>query len=182
MKRAQRRQALVDAASRAFARDGFAGTSLEDVAAEAGVARDTIYRNFDTKADLYRAVLERIRQQLADAVGGEIREDAIHKMVEVARGNPGGYRLMFHHAAREPEFRDMVDQRRDLAAGKAEERFRDAVPDDARRAWAAHLVPTLIVEAIIAWLDAGCPDPDTAADSIRLMVRGVLTALRERPG
>jgi AcrR family transcriptional regulator len=179
MRRSERRRALIDAASRAFARNGFAATSLEDVAAEAGVARDTIYRNFDTKADLYRAAIQEIRQQLADATGRAMHPDAIDAIVAVAAENPDGYRLLFHHAAREPEFRDMVDQRREVMATTAEERFRDAIADEARRRWAAHLVPNLVVEAVIAWLDAGQPEPDRAADAIRRMVRGVLRAIKQ---
>ncbi|HVV21864.1 MAG TPA: TetR/AcrR family transcriptional regulator [Pseudonocardiaceae bacterium] len=180
MRRTERRRALINAASRAFARNGFAATSLEDVAAEAGVARDTIYRNFDTKADLYRAAIQDIRHRLAEAVGEHgIEQNAVDAVIQVARENPDGYRLLFHHAAREPEFRDMVDQRRELMAATAEERFRDAIPDGPRRQWAAHLIPNLIVEAVIAWLDAGCPEPETAADTVRAMVRGTLKAIRQ---
>ncbi|NIQ56723.1 MAG: TetR family transcriptional regulator, partial [Gammaproteobacteria bacterium] len=39
LKRPERRRALIDAATRAFARAGFAATSLDDVATEAGVSR-----------------------------------------------------------------------------------------------------------------------------------------------
>lgn len=42
--------------------------------------------------------------------------------------------------------------------------------------WAARLFPTLTTEAVIAWLDAGQPDPDQAAARIRAAVHGVIGA------
>ena len=38
--------------------------------------------------------------------------------------------------------------------------------------WEAHLVPTLTLEAVIAWLDAGQPDPDHAAERIGSVIQG----------
>jgi hypothetical protein len=38
------------------------------------------------------------------------------------------------------------------------------------------MAPTVAIEAIIAWLDAGRPDPDLAADRIRHVIAGVITA------
>ena len=48
MARAERREHLLDAATRAFARSGFAGTSLDNIAAEAGVTHVILYRHFDS--------------------------------------------------------------------------------------------------------------------------------------
>jgi len=45
--------------------------------------------------------------------------------------------------------------------------------------WAARLIPTLTTEAVIAWLDAGQPDPDQAAARIRAAVHGVIGAAGE---
>ena len=44
--------------------------------------------------------------------------------------------------------------------------------------WAAHLTPTATVAAITAWLDAGQPDPDIAADRIRRALIGIVQAAR----
>ena len=42
--------------------------------------------------------------------------------------------------------------------------------------WAAQLAPTVAIDAIIAWLDAGQPDPARAAARVRHVVMGVVTA------
>jgi AcrR family transcriptional regulator len=178
MRRAERRQALIDAATRAFARSGFAATSLDDIAAEAGVARDTIYRNFDTKSDLYRAALSQITSQLREA--GLIGHDpaSIDRMLSVARRNPHGFRLLFRHAAREPEFRATIDEHRTAVTGTAEEQLRPFIPDPAQRQWAAQLLPTITTEVIITWLDAGQPGPERIADTLREIQRSVIRAIR----
>ncbi|MEL6414948.1 MAG: TetR/AcrR family transcriptional regulator [Pseudomonadota bacterium] len=54
-----KRLAILDAASRAFFEDGFAATSIEQVAAEAGVSKVTIYNQFGDKRALFTAAVER---------------------------------------------------------------------------------------------------------------------------
>ena len=51
---------------RAFARGGYAATSMEDVAAEAGITRLIVYRHFESKEALYRAVLTAVTERLRD--------------------------------------------------------------------------------------------------------------------
>ncbi len=52
------RRKLLDAALRVFARDGFQAARLEDIAKESGHTRGAFYANFDTKEDLFFALLE----------------------------------------------------------------------------------------------------------------------------
>ncbi|MBV9314101.1 MAG: TetR/AcrR family transcriptional regulator [Pseudonocardia sp.] len=49
------RELLLDAATDMFARKGYAATTTDDIAAEAGVARTLIFRHFGSKSDLFRA-------------------------------------------------------------------------------------------------------------------------------
>jgi AcrR family transcriptional regulator len=51
--------AMLDAAETVFAKKGFGGASMEEIAAEAGFSRATVYARFGSKEDLLRAVLER---------------------------------------------------------------------------------------------------------------------------
>ncbi len=48
---------LVAAALQLFVERGFAGTRLDDVALRAGVSKGTLYLYFDSKADLFKAVI-----------------------------------------------------------------------------------------------------------------------------
>ena len=51
------RRKILDAAREVFFRDGFMAANLDEVAQKAGVAKGTLYRYFDSKAELYVAVL-----------------------------------------------------------------------------------------------------------------------------
>jgi AcrR family transcriptional regulator len=52
------RARLIRAAEIIFARDGFEAAKLEEIAAEAGYTRGAFYANFDSKEDLFLALLE----------------------------------------------------------------------------------------------------------------------------
>src|SRR5437879_2171749 len=66
-RRQQTRQALMDAAAEAFARRGFHGASLDEIADAAGYTRGSITFNFGAKEDLFLAVVERHNNALLDA-------------------------------------------------------------------------------------------------------------------
>jgi AcrR family transcriptional regulator len=52
------RDAVIAAAATVFARRGFQGASLREIAAESGMTTGAVYSNFDGKADLFLSVLE----------------------------------------------------------------------------------------------------------------------------
>jgi AcrR family transcriptional regulator len=57
-KKARTRSQLIDAAATVFARRGFVAASLDEVAEEAGLTKGAVYSNFDSKEDLFEAVLD----------------------------------------------------------------------------------------------------------------------------
>ena len=52
------RARLIQSAEKVFARDGFEAAKLEEIAADAGYTRGAVYANFDSKEDLFLALLE----------------------------------------------------------------------------------------------------------------------------
>jgi len=177
--RAQRRAQILTAATSAFARSGFAATSLDDVAAEAGVTRMVVYTHFESKTALYQAVLDRMQDRLHDATGApDYDRFSVAGLLAVAAADPAGFRLLFHHAAREPEFRAEVDRIRAGGYEVAHRYLAADIPDPAWAAWACHLVPIVVQEAVIAWLDAGQPEPDTAGERITRVIGGIEAAAR----
>jgi len=179
MRRAERREQILAAATRAFARAGFAATSLDDIAAEAGVTRVILYRHFESKTDLYRAVLDRFCSVLADHVRepvGGFTDAAVAGLVRAATAEPDGFRLLFQHAAREPEFRAWAQQFQQSMIEAAHRQIATVVADPTWARWASQLAPVVAVEATIAWLDAGQPDPDRAAERIGHAINAVITA------
>ena len=54
----EKRALIIEAAAKVFARRGFSGTLMADIAVEAGIGKGTLYEYFDSKEDLFFAVFE----------------------------------------------------------------------------------------------------------------------------
>jgi AcrR family transcriptional regulator len=181
LRRLDRRDQLLVAATRAFARNGFEATNLDEVAEEAGISKVLLYRHFDSKADLYRAVLDRSLKHLETTVGkNEFTMDSVGALLNAAAADPDGFRLLFHHAVREPEFRADMDRLRADSVAIARRQLAAVITDRAWTKWAAQLAPTVAVDAVIAWLDAGQPDPERASQRIGRVLAAIVEAAGPR--
>jgi AcrR family transcriptional regulator len=63
-----RRQQLLDAAIKAFARKGYLETSIDDIISEADVARGTFYLYFPGKKEIFLAIIDRYFELVSDLV------------------------------------------------------------------------------------------------------------------
>ncbi len=80
-RRAMTRQHLLDAAAIVFARKGFHGATLAEVAATAGFSKGAVYSNFKSKDDLFVELLDdRTNRQFA--VVTEVLESGSHERAE----------------------------------------------------------------------------------------------------
>jgi AcrR family transcriptional regulator len=70
------RTALVEAAAQVFARRGFYGASLEEIAETAGFTRGAIYKNFTDKEELFFAVRDHVNEQALAAFAEQLRKGA----------------------------------------------------------------------------------------------------------
>lgn len=97
----RRREAIVDAASEVFARAGFEGASIMEIAAAVGISRAGLFHHFETKEDLLTAVLdnrERADRDVFLASGSRLAGGVgvLRGMVRLAQRNeqrPGFVRL-----------------------------------------------------------------------------------------
>ena len=71
--RATRRR-LLDAAKRIFAQDGFEAARLEDIAAVAGYTRGAFYANFESKEDIFFALLEEWVNERIESITSDLRQ------------------------------------------------------------------------------------------------------------
>jgi AcrR family transcriptional regulator len=67
--REQRRQQILDAARRRFARNGFHQTSMQDILAEAGLSAGALYRYFRSKEEIIAAIAEEALAQVTAPMG-----------------------------------------------------------------------------------------------------------------
>ena len=56
----QKREQILQGAMQVFLQSGYAGTSMDRIAAEAGVAKQTIYSHFQDKEGLFKALMEQV--------------------------------------------------------------------------------------------------------------------------
>ena len=107
-RRDQTTHRILDGAASAFAKGGFAGTSMEEIAAASGVSKLLLYRDFTGKRELYQAVLARTQASITELISdaGSIR--ALYDLLAIARADPDGFTLLFRHAAREPDFAEFA--------------------------------------------------------------------------
>lgn len=111
------RRAVLDAAEVLFADQGYARTSLVDVGRCAGVSRGTPGYFFGSKAELYRAVLDRCFQQVREAVrAGRAKAASAGAPVDaILAGAVSDY---LHFLAAHPRFVRLIE-REALDAGEA---------------------------------------------------------------
>ncbi|RMH40405.1 MAG: TetR/AcrR family transcriptional regulator [Deltaproteobacteria bacterium] len=92
-----KRERILDAAERVFARHGFFNARVAEIARDAGVADGTIYLYFKSKDDLlislFESRMERINRQLAERVAAETTaadrlRTFLHAYAELARDQP----------------------------------------------------------------------------------------------
>jgi TetR/AcrR family transcriptional regulator, mexJK operon transcriptional repressor len=69
----RKRRAIVEAATTAFLDHGYRGTSMDAVAAAAGVSKQTVYQHFGDKQRLFRELIAATVQSASDPVHDEVR-------------------------------------------------------------------------------------------------------------
>ncbi len=69
----RKRRAIVEAATAAFLDHGYGGTSMDAVAAAAGVSKQTVYQHFGDKQRLFRELIAATVQSASDPVYDEVR-------------------------------------------------------------------------------------------------------------
>src|ERR1700733_16316312 len=70
------RSALLTAAEKIFARDGFEASRIEDIAAEANRSRGAFYANFASKTEVFLALRSRVARRRAREVKDRIDRDS----------------------------------------------------------------------------------------------------------
>jgi AcrR family transcriptional regulator len=96
--RAKTRERLLVAARSVFARGGFHGASVEEIASEAGYSTGALYSNFEGKEDLFVALMEREIEEHAQEIASAVRAQA-----SISDRAAGGARQWMTMIEREPE-------------------------------------------------------------------------------
>src|SRR5271168_4573093 len=98
----ERRQQLLDIGRRLFAERGFEGTSIEEIAAQAGVSKPVVYEHFGGKEGLYAVVVDREVERLTTVTmalsegpySRAIFEEAAVSLLRYIKDNADGFRIL----------------------------------------------------------------------------------------
>lgn len=77
----QRREQLLDIGRALFAERGFDGTSIEEVASQAGVSKPVVYEHFRSKEGLFAVVVDREMEQLLGAITAALESPAPPRVI-----------------------------------------------------------------------------------------------------
>lgn len=104
MTRKERREQLIDVARALFAERGLEGTSVEEIAAHAGVSKPVVYEHFGGKEGLYAVVVDREVRTLHDSIRASITtpdaspraliELGTMALLDYIDDHPNGFRIL----------------------------------------------------------------------------------------
>jgi AcrR family transcriptional regulator len=159
---ARTRGAILKTAAALFLKHGYGGTSMDLIAAEAGVARQTIYNQFDSKEALFRAIFSALADDAMMPLAVAARKGASLRasLLRLARSHVAGAlspsRLALHRlvVAEAAHFPDLGRAIYDAGAARV----------------VAHLADFLGEQTRLGHLDV--PDPKVAAEQFFSMVTG----------
>jgi AcrR family transcriptional regulator len=89
-----RREQLLDVALEVFAERGFHETSMNDVAERAGVTKPVLYQHFQSKRELYQALLDEVAARMWNAIS-----NATSGVTDGRRRTELGFRAYFRWVA-----------------------------------------------------------------------------------
>lgn len=157
------RTALLDAAERRFAEQGFAVATIDEIADDARVTKGAVYHHFGGKTALFRAVVERLYESVVTAltdtgVDAQARGDADLWDLVCA-----SYQARLDHVAAHPAFSRIVDEDAIAVLGH------DTMTEIVQPTISSALIPTL-QEAIDTGLIKSVP-----ADALAKLLGALIT-------
>jgi len=163
---------LLEAARRLFAEQGFHATTVEDIAAAAGVAKGTVYLYYKSKHDVYWAALERGITELLHEIQTRLAaeaapEDKVRAFIAIKiryfEMNRDFFRIYFselgsgfsHPTQMPPQFEQMYLQQARILEAALQQGIQQNVIREIRTDTAAvaisDLIRGIIVQRLLGW-------------------------------
>lgn len=115
--RRQTRDRLLTAAAQVFAQSGFNGASVEDIAEAAGYSKGAVYSNFDSKEDLFLALIDQYLEIEIEQLGHHLDLNLWQTQFDQELTDPEKLTInlltveFFLYAMRNPTAREKLAQR-----------------------------------------------------------------------
>lgn len=183
------REKILEVAEALYARRGYAGVGMREVAEAAGLGKSSLFHHFRSKVQLYLAVLERVLGRLDDRLGDVLSQDVppaekldrwMDVVIDTFAEQPASARILLRALFEEDEFEtgdwpegQAVDARLAGVLEGVSRLLNEGMREGAfRRASTPHVVQTLIGAAIYHFASGDLGEsllgaPLLSADSIR---------------
>jgi TetR/AcrR family fatty acid metabolism transcriptional regulator len=166
----EKRQQILDAAARVFARRGFHATRVSDIAKEAGIAYGLVYHYFKSKDELLETIFRDTWTQMLARIHeveetGEPSSEQVRRVAALVlrtwNRSPDVVRVLVREITRSPQIQDQVDEirlafdalERIVALGQERQEFRNDF--DARVA--AFVFYGALEEVLTGWVIGSLP-------------------------
>jgi AcrR family transcriptional regulator len=189
--REQRRQQILDAARRRFARNGFHQTSIQDILTEGNLSAGALYRYFRSKEEIIAAIAEDALRQVTAPIGQLTKRQplppldaAIEQLLTNAEDfgfRPDGFAYIgpqvWAEALRNPQLRELVQDRfaevRNALAGVVRaEQAAGRIPADADADGVAGFLFGSLLGYVIQRVLAGTVDPKSYSAALGALTGG----------
>src|SRR5215831_17338389 len=193
LKASDRRAQLVEIARTVFAERGFEATSMEVLAARAGVSKPIVYQHFGGKEGLYAVIVDREVDQIVSRVveaittgsARERLEQAILAFLTYVQDRPVGFALLLRDAPESKRSGQMPLLMLDLADRVGDiftEQFRKAGFDARSAPIYAHALVGMVAFVGQWWTECNKPPPaETVASHVAALAWMGLRHLPKRP-
>jgi AcrR family transcriptional regulator len=182
-----RREQVLDVALEVFGRSGYHGTSMNDIAEAAGVTKPVLYQHFDSKRDLYLALIDEVGARLLAAIttataqapdGKRRTERGFQAYFRWVASDHDAFMLLFGGGVRQDdEFRDAIRRITDAAAAAVAPLIEVDI-DPERRRTLAHAIVGLAEGASRRLVELGEHfDPDEIAREVSSLAWAGLRAV-----
>lgn len=186
MAAADRRAQLLQIGRELFNEQGYEATSLDSIAARAGVTKPVIYRHFKSKEDLFGSIVDdgvrELGQRLAPAFAQDTLDDLLDSaalaLLEFARDDPTGFETL---AGNSPISWSVQRTRRRFVQIAIADAYRRFLPD--AKEWAIEAASYasigLGIYYTLWWANTKTAPFDEAVGELAAMLRGQLAALED---
>jgi AcrR family transcriptional regulator len=190
----ERREQLLDVGRSLFAQKGFDATSVEEIAATAGVSKPVVYEHFGGKEGLYAVVVDREMRTLLDSITGalsssghprDLLESAAFALLDYVESSSDGFRILVRDspvAQSTGTFSSLIGD----AASQVEHIMANQLTERGFEPKFAPMYAQMLVGMVALtgqwWLDARKPNKaEVAAHLVNLAWNG-LSGLEAKPG
>ena len=190
----ERREQLLDIGRTLFAHKGFDATSVEEIAAKAGVSKPVVYEHFGGKEGLYAVVVDREMGALLDAITGaltssghprDLLERAAFALLDYVETSSDGFRILVRDspvATSTGTFASLISDAASQVEHIMVNQFKARGFDPKFAPMYAQMLVGMVALTGQWWLDARKPKKDEVAAHLVNLAWNGLSGLEAKPG